>query len=147
MAAGTQPFLQVRLFQGVAGWNPKYVQLGSLRRFSLSLRLKSAGVAPLPPCSRKLPDETVKIFAVFPSWLHLLDGEDKNMLFRTIKHERPSLQQLQSGVICQVLSTGAFTCCLERRCLAEGSELKETLKVAAHDWKLKSPSRRMGEHS
>ena len=29
---------------------------------------KSAGVAPLPPCSRKLLDETVKILAVFPSW-------------------------------------------------------------------------------
>ena len=27
------------------------------------------------------------------------------------------------------------------------SELKDTLKVAAHDSKLKSPSRRMGEHA
>ena len=37
-------------------------------------------MAPLPPCSRKLLDETVKTFAVFPSWLCLLDGEDNCML-------------------------------------------------------------------
>ena len=37
-------------------------------------------MAPLPPCSRKLLDKTVKTFAVFSSWLHLLDGEDNCML-------------------------------------------------------------------
>ena len=46
---------------------PKYVQSSSLRHFSFSLGFKSPGVAPLPPCSRKLLDETVKTFAVFPS--------------------------------------------------------------------------------
>ena len=51
-----------------------------LRHFSSSLGLSSAGVAPLPPCSRKLPDVTVKTFTVFPSWLYLLDGEDNCML-------------------------------------------------------------------
>ena len=51
-----------------------------LRRISLSLGLKGAGVAPLPPCSRKLLDETVKTFAVFPSWMHLLAGEDNCIL-------------------------------------------------------------------
>ena len=51
-----------------------------LRHFSSSLALSSAGVAPLPPCSRKLPDETVKTFVVFPSWLYLPDGEDNCML-------------------------------------------------------------------
>ena len=66
VAAGIQPYLQVRLFQGVGGLNPKYVQSGSLRRFSFSLGLKSAGVAPLPPCCRKLLDETFKTFAVYP---------------------------------------------------------------------------------
>ena len=65
VAEGIQPFLQVRLVQGVAGWSPKYVQSCSLRRISLSLGLKSAGVAPLPPCYCKLLDETVKTFAVF----------------------------------------------------------------------------------
>ena len=55
---------------------------------------KSAGVAPLPPCFRKLLDETVKIFAVFPSWSHLLDGENNCMLSFAILHKRPSLEQL-----------------------------------------------------
>ena len=51
-----------------------------LRHFTSSLVLSSAGVAPLPPCPRKLLDETVKTFAVFPSWLYFLDGEDNCML-------------------------------------------------------------------
>ena len=42
--------------------------------------LSSAGVTPLPPWSRMLPDETVKTFIVCPSWLCLLDGEDNCML-------------------------------------------------------------------
>ena len=91
------------------GWNPKYVQSGSLRRFSFSLGFKSAGVAPLPPCSRKLLDETVKTFAVFPSWLHLLDGEDNCMLSVPLSTSDLHYSSWQSGEICQVLSTGAFT--------------------------------------
>ena len=51
-----------------------------LRHFSYSLWLLSAGVAPLPPRSRKILDETVKTFAVFPSWMYLLDGDDNCML-------------------------------------------------------------------
>ena len=51
-----------------------------LCHFSSSLGLSSAGVTPLPPCSGKLLDETVQTFTVFPSWLHLLDGEDNCML-------------------------------------------------------------------
>ena len=92
-----QPFLQVRLVQGVAGWNPKYVQSCSLRRISFSLGLKSAGVAPLPPCSRKLLDETIKIFAVFPSWLHLLDGEDNCMLSVPLSTSDLHYSRWQSG--------------------------------------------------
>ena len=46
-----------------------------LRHFSFFLGLLSAGVAPLPPCSRKLLDETVKTFTVFPSCLYLLDDD------------------------------------------------------------------------
>ena len=102
------PFLHVRLFQGVASWNPKYVLSGSLRLFSFSLGLKSAGVAPLPPCSRKFLDETVKTFAVFPSWLRLLDGED-NCMSVPISTSDLHCSSWNSGEICQVLSTGAFT--------------------------------------
>ena len=51
-----------------------------LRHFSSSLGLSSAGVAPLPPSSRKLQNETVKTFTVFASWLYLLDGENNCML-------------------------------------------------------------------
>ena len=39
-----------------------------------------AGVAPLSPRFRKLLDETVKIFAVFPWCLQLLVFDDKCML-------------------------------------------------------------------
>ena len=69
---------------------------------------KSAGVAPLPPCSRKLLDETVKTFAVFPSWLHLLDGEDNCMLSVPLSTSDLHYSRWQSGVIYQGLSTGAF---------------------------------------
>ena len=56
---------------------------------------KSAGVAPLPPCYRKLLDETVNTFAVFSSCQQLLDCDDNCMLsVPLIKHERPSLQQM-----------------------------------------------------
>ena len=89
-----------------AGWNPKYVQSGSPRRFSFSLGFKSAGVA---PCSRKLLDETVKTFAVFPSWLHLLDGEDNCMLSVPLSTSDLHYSSWQSCEICQVLSTWAFT--------------------------------------
>ena len=51
-----------------------------LRHVSSSLGLFSAGVAPLPPSYRKLLDETVKTFVVFPSRLYLFDGDDNCML-------------------------------------------------------------------
>ena len=37
--------------------------------------------------------------------------------------------------------------CLGCRCPAEGSELKDTLKDAVHDSKLKSPRRKKGENA
>ena len=67
------------------------------------------GVAPLPPCSRKLLDETVKTFAVFRSWLHRLDGEDNCMLSVPVSTSDHHYSRWQSGVICQEVSTGAFT--------------------------------------
>ena len=42
--------------------------------------LSSAGVAPLPPGFHKLLSETVTMFAVFPSWMYLLYGDDNCML-------------------------------------------------------------------
>ena len=51
-----------------------------IQHFSSSLGLFSAGVAPLPPSYRKLLDETVKTFVVFPSRLYLFDGDDNCML-------------------------------------------------------------------
>ena len=80
-----------------------------LRHFSSSLGLSSAGVAPLPPCSRKLLDETVKTFTVFPSWLYLLDGDDNCML--SVPSGTSDLQSCcwQSGENCQAVSAGTFT--------------------------------------
>ena len=100
-----RPFPQVRLVQGVAGWNPKYVQSCSLRRISLFLGLKSAGV---PPCSRKLLDETVKTVAVFPSCLHLLGCDDNCMLSVPLSTSDLHNCRWPSGEICQVVSTRAF---------------------------------------
>ena len=80
-----------------------------LRHFSSLLGLSSAGVAPLPPCSRKLLDETVKTFAVFPSWLYFLDGEDNCMLSVPLSTSDLRYSCRQSGENCQVVSAGAFT--------------------------------------
>ena len=65
-----------------------------------SLGLSSAGVAPLPPCSRKLPDETVKTFAVC---------EDKCMLSVPSSTSDLHFSCWQSGENCQVVSARAFT--------------------------------------
>ena len=42
--------------------------------------LSSAGVAPLPPGFHKLLSVTVMTFAVFPSWMYFLVGDDNFML-------------------------------------------------------------------
>ena len=57
---------QTCFFQCLAGGDPVYIQSTLWDNFSFSLWLSSAGVAPLPPCSHKLLDETVKTFTVFP---------------------------------------------------------------------------------
>ena len=85
------------------------MQLGFLRRISHYLGFESASVAPLPPCSCNLLDETVKTFAVFPSWLYLLDGEDTSMLSVPLSTSHLHYSSWQSGKSCQVLSTRAFT--------------------------------------
>ena len=91
---------QARLFQGITRWKPIYVQSGPLRHFSLSLGFNSAGVAPLPRCSRKLLDETVKTFA-FVLRRCTFDGEDKCTLsvpLRTSEFHYCSWQSLP-GVV------------------------------------------------
>ena len=93
------PFLRCRRFHS------------KIRTVALSetLGFKSAGVAPLPPCSRKILDETAKTSAVFLSWFHLLDGEDNCMLSVPLSTSDLHCSSWQSGEICQVLSTGACT--------------------------------------
>ena len=83
--------------------------IGPLRHFSFPLGLSSAGVAPLPPCSRKLPHETVKTFAVFPLWLYVLGGEDNYTSCVPLSTSDLHKSCWQSGENCQVVSTGAFT--------------------------------------
>ena len=80
-----------------------------LRHFSFSLGLSSDGVAPSPPCSRKLFDETVKTCAVFPSWWYLLDGEDNCMLSVPSSTSHLRYSSWQSGEKFQVVSARAFT--------------------------------------
>ena len=77
--------------------------------FLSHLGFTSAGVAPLSPRFRKLLDETVKTFAVFPSCLQLLDCDDNCMLSDPLSTSDLHYSRWQSGEICQVLSTGAFT--------------------------------------
>ena len=68
-----------------------------------------AGVVLLPPCSRKLLDETVKTCAVFPSWLYLLDGEDNCMLSVPFSTSDLHYSFWQGGEHCQVVAAGTFT--------------------------------------
>ena len=49
------------------------------------------------------------LLAVFPSWLHLLDGEDNCMLSVPLSTSDLHYNCWQSGENCQVVSTGAFT--------------------------------------
>ena len=76
---------------------------------SLHLGFTSAGVAPFVTTFRKLLDETVKTFAVFPSCLQLLDCDDNCMLSDPLSTSALHYSRWQSGEICQVFSTGAFT--------------------------------------
>ena len=77
---------------------------------SETLGFKSAGVAPLPPCSRKNLDETVKTFAVFLSWFHLLGGKENCMFSVPFSTSGLHYSSWQSGEICQVLFTRLARC-------------------------------------
>ena len=79
-----------------------------LCHFSFSMELSSAGVAPVLPCFHKLLNETVTTFAVFPSWMYLLDGEDKCMLSVPFNTSDLHFSCWQSGENCQAVAAGAF---------------------------------------
>ena len=66
----------------------------------------SAGVAPLPPCFHKLLSETVTTFAVFSSWMYLLDGDDSCML--SVPFSTSDSYCWQSGANCHAMAAGAF---------------------------------------
>ena len=79
-----------------------------LCHFSFSLELSSAGVAPLPPSYHKLLSETVMTFAVFPSWIYLLDGDANCMLSVPFGTSDLHFSCWQSGENCQAMVAGAF---------------------------------------
>ena len=109
VTADINPLFHKHVFSMSRRLGSSLCTIDPLRHFSFSLGLSSAGVAPLPPCSRKLPDETVKTFTVFPSWLYLLDGEDKCMLSAPFSTSDLHSCCWQSGENWQVVAAGAFT--------------------------------------
>ena len=70
-----------------------------------------AGVAPLPPCSRQLPHETVKTFILFPSCYQFLECYDNCMLSVPLSTGDLHYSRCPSVVICQGLSAGNSRCC------------------------------------
>ena len=68
----------------------------------------SAGVAPLSPSFHKLFSETVTTFAVFPSWMYLLDGDNNCTLSVPFSTSDLHISFWQSGEICQALAAEAF---------------------------------------
>ena len=73
------------------------------------LGFESAGVAPLPPRFRTFLDGTVKAIPFFPRVKHPLGCDDTCMLSVPLSTSGLHYRSWQSGEICQVLSTGAFT--------------------------------------
>ena len=71
--------------------------------------LSRGGVAPLPPSFHKLLSVTVTPFAVFPSWMYLLGGDDNYMLTVPSSTCHPRNCCWQRGDICQAIADAAFT--------------------------------------
>ena len=67
--------------------------------------LSSAGLAPLSPDFLK----TVTTFAVFPSWMYLLGGDDNCMLSVPSSTCDTRISCWQGGDICQAIDPAAFT--------------------------------------
>ena len=74
----------------------------------------------MPPSFHKLLNETVTTFAVFPSWMNLLDGEDNCMLSVPFSTSDLHFSCWQSGENCQAVAAGAFMLLvfLQRRVLS-----------------------------
>ena len=92
---------------------PTGIQYGSIGIYIEGLvplcLLSSAGVAPLSPGFLKLLSDTVTTFAVFPSWMYLLGGDDNCMLSVPSSTCDPHISCWQGGDICQAIATAAFT--------------------------------------
>ena len=71
--------------------------------------LSSAGVAPLPPGFHKLLSVTVTTFAVVPSWMCLLGGDDNCMLSVPSRACDLHICCWQRAEICQAIAAAAFT--------------------------------------
>ena len=71
--------------------------------------LSSAGVAPLPPSFHKLLSVTVTPFAVFPSWMYLLGGDDNCMFSEPSSTCDTRNCCWQRGENCQAIADAAFT--------------------------------------
>ena len=108
VAAVLYPLFHKRFFQGLTDWDLLCKQLTLCVTFPFLWKLSSAGVAPLPPSFHKLLNETVTTFAVFPSWMYLLDGEDKCMLSVPFSAGDLHFSRWQSGENCQAVAVGAF---------------------------------------
>ena len=108
VAADLYPLFHKHVFQDLTDWDLLYKQLILCVTFSFSLELSSAGVAPLPPSFHKLLNETVTTFAVFPSWMYLLDGDDNCMLSVPFNTSGLYFSCWQSGENCQAVAAGAF---------------------------------------
>ena len=70
-----------------------------------------AGEVPLPPGFHRLLSVTVTTFAVFPSWMYLLGGDDNCKLSLSLPSSTCDLRICgwQSGEICQAIADAAFT--------------------------------------
>ena len=74
-----------------------------------SLVSSSAGVAPLPPGFHKLLTVTFTTFAVFPSWLNLLGGDDDCMLSVPSGACELHISCWQGSDSCQAIAAAALT--------------------------------------
>ena len=109
------PFLFVSVLQGLSDRDPvlfdsdlQWTLRSSLRAIP-SLMLLSASVAPLPPGFHKLLSVTVTSFAVFPSWMYLLGGDDNCVFSVPSSTWDLSISCWEGGDTCQMIAAASFT--------------------------------------
>ena len=78
----------------VVGWNPKCVHFCSLRCMFTHLGFEDAGVAPLPPRFRNFLNEAVKAITLLCRVHKFLIVTTNAKIVGSVKHERPSPQQM-----------------------------------------------------